>query len=157
MRQTCSSPSASSPGCWTASTPPSSPVCSRCSSTSTARPSRRRRRGSRRPRFASVGGGSRPFSEDLAADERSAGLAEHRAPDPGFLGAAHAWVAGEELAQVVADEAVTGGDFVRTMKQLIDLARQIALIAPNATTRERAREVAQIAFRGVVADSVVAG
>ncbi len=97
------------------------------------------------------------FSEDLAADERSAGLAEHRAPDPGFLGAAHAWVAGEELAQVVADEAVTGGDFVRTMKQLIDLARQIALIAPDATTREQAREVAQIAFRGVVADSVVAG
>ena len=97
------------------------------------------------------------FSEDLAADERSAGLAEHRAPDPGFVGAAHAWVAGEELAQVVADEAVTGGDFVRTMKQLIDLARQIALIAPDATTRERAREVAQIAFRGVVADSVVAG
>ena len=97
------------------------------------------------------------FSEDLAADERSAGLAEHRPPDPGFVGAAHAWVAGEELAQVVADEAVTGGDFVRTMKQLIDLARQIALIAPDATTRKRAREVAQIAFRGVVADSVVAG
>ena len=97
------------------------------------------------------------FSEDLAADERSAGLAEHRAPDPGFVGAAHAWVAGEELARVVADEAVTGGDFVRTMKQLIDLARQVALIAPDATTRERAREVAQIAFRGVVADSVVAG
>jgi ATP-dependent RNA helicase HelY len=97
------------------------------------------------------------LSEDLAADERAAGLAEHRAPDPGFVGAAHAWVAGEELARVVADEEVTGGDFVRTMKQLIDLARQLALVAPDARTRERAREVASIAFRGVVADSVVAG
>ena len=78
------------------------------------------------------------FSEDLAADERSTGLAEHRPPDPGFIGAAHGWVAGEGLATVVADEEVTGGDFVRTMKQLIDLARQIALVAPDATTCERA-------------------
>ena len=43
-------------------------------------------------------------SEDLAADERSTGLAEHRPPDPGFVAAAHAWVAGEGLAEVVADE-----------------------------------------------------
>ena len=72
------------------------------------------------------------ISEDLAADERSGGLAEHRPPDPGFVAAAHAWVAGEGLAEVVADEELTGGDFVRTMKQLVDLARQIALVAPDA-------------------------
>jgi ATP-dependent RNA helicase HelY len=95
-------------------------------------------------------------SEDLAADERSTGLGEHRPPDPGFVAAAHAWVLGEDLADVVADELLTGGDFVRTMKQLIDLARQVALVAPDATTRRRAREVAERAFRGVVADGVVA-
>ncbi len=70
-------------------------------------------------------------SEDLAADERSTGLGEHRPPDPGFVAAAHAWVLGEDLADVVADELLTGGDFVRTMKQLIDLARQVALVAPG--------------------------
>ena len=91
-------------------------------------------------------------SEDLAADERSEGLAEHRAPDPGFAAAAYAWVSGEGLADVVADEELTGGDFVRTTKQLVDLARQLALVAPDATTRQRAREVAERAFRGVVAD-----
>lgn len=95
------------------------------------------------------------FSEDLAADERSGGLAEHRAPDPGFVGAAHAWVAGQELATVVSDEEITGGDFVRVMKQLVDLARQVALIAPDSSTRDRAREAAEKAFRGVVADSVL--
>jgi ATP-dependent RNA helicase HelY len=95
-------------------------------------------------------------SEDLAADERSTGLGEHRPPDPGFVAAAHAWVLGEDLADVVADELLTGGDFVRTMKQLIDLARQVALIAPEAATRRRAREAADRAFRGVVADGVVA-
>ena len=94
-------------------------------------------------------------SEDLAADERSTGLGEHRPPDPGFVAAAYAWVLGEELAEVVADEMLTGGDFVRTMKQLIDLARQVALVAPDAATRRQAREVAERAFRGVVADGVV--
>ena len=39
---------------------------------------------------------------------------------------------GEGLAEVVGDEELTGGDFVRTMKQLIDLARQVALVAPDA-------------------------
>lgn len=91
-------------------------------------------------------------SEDLAADERSEGLGEHRPPDPGFAAAAYAWVSGEGLADVVADEELTGGDFVRTTKQLVDLARQIGLVAPVSATRDAAREVAKRAFRGVVAD-----
>ncbi|MFV0306692.1 MAG: DEAD/DEAH box helicase [Desertimonas sp.] len=91
-------------------------------------------------------------SEDLAADERSEGLGEHRVPDPGFAAGAYAWVSGEGLADVVADEELTGGDFVRATKQLIDLARQLASIAPTAATRATAREMAKRAFRGVVAD-----
>ncbi len=42
------------------------------------------------------------------------------------------------------------------MKQVIDLARQVADVAPSAATREAARDVARRAFRGVVADGVVA-
>ncbi|MGI9053417.1 MAG: DEAD/DEAH box helicase [Ilumatobacteraceae bacterium] len=95
-------------------------------------------------------------SEDLAADERSVGLGEHRPPDPGFIAAAHAWVAGEDLAEVVAQEDLSGGDFVRTMKQLIDLARQISQVAPEPQTRRRAAEVAERARRGVVADGAAA-
>jgi ATP-dependent RNA helicase HelY len=113
------------------------------------------------PWFPSNGARSRwrrilAISDDLAADERSLGLAEHRAPDPGFVAAAHAWVAGEGLAEVVGEEELTGGDFVRTTKQLVDLARQVALVATDADTRARARDVATRANRGVVADSVVA-
>ncbi|MDQ3469919.1 MAG: DEAD/DEAH box helicase [Actinomycetota bacterium] len=95
-------------------------------------------------------------SEDLEADERSLGLGTHRPPDPGFAAAAHGWVAGEDLADVVANEELTGGDFVRTMKQLVDLARQLALVAPEQSTRRHAAEVAERAFRGVVADVPVA-
>jgi ATP-dependent RNA helicase HelY len=94
-------------------------------------------------------------SEDLAAEERAAGLGAHRPPDPGFFAAAHAWTSGHALSAVVGDEELTGGDFVRTMKQLIDLARQVGDVAPEPATRSTAREVAERAYRGVVADGAV--
>jgi len=96
-------------------------------------------------------------SEDLAAEERALGLAVHRPPDAGFFAAAHGWVAGHDLDTVVGDDEFTGGDFVRTMKQLIDLARQVAEVAPDPATRATAAEVAARAFRGVVADGGAVG
>jgi ATP-dependent RNA helicase HelY len=95
-------------------------------------------------------------SEDLAAAERASGLGAHRPPDPGFFAAAHGWVAGHALSTVVGAEEVTGGDFVRTMKQLIDLARQLGDVAPVSRTRAIAREVAGLAHRGIVADGTIA-
>jgi ATP-dependent RNA helicase HelY len=96
------------------------------------------------------------LSEDLRAAERSVGLAEHRPPDSTFAAVAHAWVAGEGFAEVVGDEELTGGDFVRTTKQLIDLLRQLAIVAPLPATRRAAASAAEQAFRGVVADSSAA-
>jgi ATP-dependent RNA helicase HelY len=96
------------------------------------------------------------ISEDLRATERSVGLAEHRPPDPTFAAIAHAWVAGEGFAEVVGDDELTGGDFVRTTKQLIDLLRQLAIVAPDEATRRAASHAAEAAFRGVVADSAAA-
>jgi ATP-dependent RNA helicase HelY len=93
------------------------------------------------------------ISEELRAQERARGLSEHRSPDPTFAAVAHAWVAGEGFAEVVTDEELTGGDFVRTIKQLIDLLRQLALVAPSPATRRAASAAAEAAFRGVVADS----
>jgi len=96
------------------------------------------------------------ISEDLRATERSVGLAEHRSPDPTFAAIAYAWVAGEGFAEVVSDEEMTGGDFVRTTKQLIDLLRQLAIVSPDPSTRRAAGRAAEAAFRGVVADSSTA-
>ena len=78
------------------------------------------------------------ISEELRAQERSVGLAEHRPPDPTFAAIAHAWVAGEGFAEVVTDEELTGGDFVRAIKQLIDILRQLAVVAPSRDTRRAA-------------------
>ena len=95
----------------------------------------------------------RAVSDELRSVEDAAGLAEHRPPDPTFVAIAYAWAAGEGFAEVVADEELSGGDFVRTTKQLIDLLRQLALVAPERDTRRAADQAAQRLFRGVVAAS----
>ena len=130
-----------------------SPRWSRSSSTSTAARSRRRHRGSRRTTSASAGSGSPRSARSCAAQEALGRAREHRPPDPTFAAIAHAWVAGEGFAEVVTDEELTGGDFVRAIKQLIDILRQLAVTAPSAATRRAAGAAAQAAFRGVVADS----
>jgi ATP-dependent RNA helicase HelY len=90
---------------------------------------------------------------DLQVAERDAHLPQTRRPDPGFTAAVHAWVAGEELAGVLEDEEMTGGDFVRNVKQTIDLLRQIADVAPDPTTAAMAHAAADACLRGVVAAS----
>ena len=95
------------------------------------------------------------LADDLNAAEAAAGLPLTRTPDPGFFAAAHGWASGDDLADVIADELVTGGDFVRNIKQLIDLLRQLSIIAPDPRTASAAGEAADRLFRGVVAASSV--
>ena len=95
------------------------------------------------------------IAADLNASEEDAGLPLTRLPDPGFVSLAYGWAAGGDLEDVIADEEMSGGDFVRNVKQLIDLLRQVALVAPHATTRRAAAAAAEAIFRGVVAASSV--
>jgi ATP-dependent RNA helicase HelY len=95
---------------------------------------------------------------DLNLAERDERLPETRRPDPGFTAAVHAWASGEELADVLDDEEMTGGDFVRNVKQTIDLLTQIAEVAPDPDTAATARAAAMQCLRGVIAaSSTVAG
>ena len=89
------------------------------------------------------------------AEER-AGLPMTRQLDPGFVGLAFAWASGDDLSEVLADEELSGGDFVRNVKQLIDLLRQLGEVAdpPTAAT---ARAAADALFRGVIAASSAVG
>jgi len=48
---------------------------------------------------------------------------------------------------------VSAGDFVRNIKVLIDLLRQVAVVAPDARTRATAERGADALGRGVVATS----
>ncbi len=99
----------------------------------------------------------RTFRE-LQNAEFDAHLKQTRAPDPGFTAAVARWVRGEELAEILDEEEMTGGDFVRNIKQLIDLLRQIGIAAPNPATRHTANSAADACTRGVVeASSRVGG
>ncbi|MBW3651948.1 MAG: hypothetical protein KY458_15380, partial [Actinobacteria bacterium] len=64
---------------------------------------------------------------------------------------------GEDLAQVIEDEDITGGDFVRNVKQLIDLLRQMADAAEAPATARACRQASDQLFRGVVAAASVVG
>jgi ATP-dependent RNA helicase HelY len=97
------------------------------------------------------------LAAELNSAEEDAGLPLTRRPDPGFVGLAHAWAAGEDLAEVISDEEISGGDFVRNIKQLIDLIRQLADQATQPDTGRVAHEAAERLFRGVVAASSVLG
>jgi ATP-dependent RNA helicase HelY len=98
------------------------------------------------------------IGHDLRANEDDAGLPETRLPDPGFTPFIYDWASGDTLADVLDDDEMTGGDFVRHVKQCIDLLRQVGDVATNEVTRATAREAADACHRGVVAaSSVVAG
>lgn len=96
-------------------------------------------------------------SQELHGLEERAELSLHRVPDPTYIAIAHAWSLGEGFAEVVESEELSGGDFVRTMKQLVDLLRQIAVIAPSAETRRVAVDAGESLLRGVVAASMSIG
>jgi len=94
---------------------------------------------------------------ELNRAEAEAGLPMTRGPDPGFFAAAYGWAAGEGLAEVISEEEFSGGDFVRNIKQLIDLVRQIAEVSTDEITAKVAQDAAERLFRGVVVASSVVG
>jgi ATP-dependent RNA helicase HelY len=89
-------------------------------------------------------------ADGLNRRERAARLPETRPPDPGFLAAAWTWASGAALEQVL-DEELTGGDFVRNTKQLIDLLRQLGDVVEDPRTARHCRSAAEALLRGVVA------
>jgi ATP-dependent RNA helicase HelY len=68
---------------------------------------------------------------------------------------AHGWASGGDLGDVLADEEITAGDFVRTAKQLIDLLRQLGMLAPVSSTASAARAGADAVHRDLVAASSI--
>jgi ATP-dependent RNA helicase HelY len=88
---------------------------------------------------------------DLAAVERDHRLDFLRRPDAGLAWAAYRWTEGDDLGEVLEDSDLTAGDFVRWVKQLIDLCGQVADAAGPGPLRENARDVVRRTRRGVVA------
>ncbi len=103
------------------------------------------------------------LSEQIRADERLRGLPRTRRLDPGFARLAFDWASGSELRTVLGggshraiETGISGGDFVRNVKQLGDLLRQLAIVAGSERLATVARRSADQLLRGVVAASSVA-
>ncbi len=92
---------------------------------------------------------------DLDALEREHHLDQLHEPDLGFAWAAYRWAEGDELDDILASTGLAAGDFVRWVKQLLDLADQVADASGGSDLRKVARETAKRLRRGVVAYSSV--
>ena len=88
---------------------------------------------------------------DLSLMERDHKLDPSRDPDIGFAEATFAWASGEDLAGILAATDLTAGDFVRSMRMVIDLLGQLADAAGPGVVRTTAREAIDMLRRGVVA------
>jgi ATP-dependent RNA helicase HelY len=95
---------------------------------------------------------------ELDSLERAHHLDFLRQPDLGFAWIAYRWAEGDDLDEVLggADSlGLAAGDFVRWMKQLLDLAGQVADAAGDTPLRATARDVIRRLRRGVVAYSAL--
>ena len=100
---------------------------------------------------------------DLDALEREHHLDQLHEPDLGFAWAAYRWAEGDELDDVLDATDLAAGDFVRWVKQLLDLTDQVADAAgerrpargrprgltPAAPRRGRLLQRQRVALRGV--------
>ena len=77
-------------------------------------------------------------------------------PTIGFAWAAWRWAEGDDLDDVLRVTGLSAGDFVRWMKQLLDLCGQVADAAGDTPLRATARATAKSLKRGVIAYSVLA-
>jgi len=92
---------------------------------------------------------------DLDALEREHKLDFLREPDLGFAWAAYRWAEGAALDEVLDETDLAAGDFVRWIKQLLDLTDQVADAAGEGPLRSTARTASEALRRGVVAYSSV--
>ena len=82
--------------------------------------------------------------------ESAYGLPESRNVDPGLIAATYGWASGGGLVDVLGVEVLTPGDFVRSMRQVIDILSQLANVAPDDQTRRSARQARGLVQRGIV-------
>jgi superfamily II RNA helicase len=107
------------------------------------------------------------LSGELGESERLLGLPVTRGVDGGFAALVRDWARGRDLRRVLqpgaesgggrrgrpSRQVMTGGDFVRNMKQVIDLLRQLAVVAPDPAVQSSATTAAARLRRGIVAAS----
>lgn len=89
--------------------------------------------------------------------ERQYRAGESRQPDFSFALAVWSWCEGASLDVTLSNANIAAGDFVRAMKQLIDLVAQIANASESDQVRKAARKALDGLRRGVIEQSSAVG
>ncbi|HVL63994.1 MAG TPA: DEAD/DEAH box helicase [Actinomycetota bacterium] len=89
---------------------------------------------------------------EIKAHEEARGLELTREPDPGVADKAFRWAAGAPLDLILTEDDAPG-DFVRWVKQLIDLLRQIEEVMAPGPASDAVRDAIDGIHRGVAAYS----
>lgn len=80
-------------------------------------------------------------------------LVKTREPDTGFAVPMFRWAKGYDLTRTLDGLSIPPGDFVRSVKSVVDLLRQLGEVAPDPATRQAAKSAIDHCLRGVVAVS----
>ncbi|MDI6831473.1 MAG: DEAD/DEAH box helicase [Actinomycetota bacterium] len=84
--------------------------------------------------------------------ETREGLDLLRAADPGFMRVVHDWACGESLEYISSTyPQYSAGDFVRSMKQVLDIMRQIKEVAEDPAISRKVSEAMDLIHRSIVA------
>ena len=86
--------------------------------------------------------------KDVEAQNRIDYLAEL---DFGFIWPTLKWARGQDLARVLRNQTLAAGDFVRWIKQVIDLLKQISVVSQDDELASTAKQCATSLERGIVA------
>ena len=89
------------------------------------------------------------LADQLADTEAKLGIDRARFPDAGFAAVAFDWAEGASLENLFEDDEARAGDFVRNMRQLLDLLRQLRDAYPELA--DPGRQAIKLIDRGVVA------
>lgn len=91
------------------------------------------------------------LSLKIRDDEELSGLPVHRFPDNGLCRAASVWASGGNLANVLSVLPDMGaGDFVRYIRQIVDILRQLERASVNPALASHARKASDAMYRGLV-------
>jgi len=90
------------------------------------------------------------ITADLARRETRLGLRVTRPGDASFAAIAHGWASGVDLRTVLDGQDLGAGDFVRNIRQLVDVLRQLSDVMTEPEAVAVARAAISSVDRGVV-------
>ncbi|MDO4792249.1 MAG: DEAD/DEAH box helicase [Buchananella hordeovulneris] len=95
--------------------------------------------------------GTEQVARAVSRCAQRAGLDPLETTEPGIAAAVTQWAEGARLSDALAESEVTPGDFVRWVKQVMDLADQLTTASPTPELAMTARAAHRALNRGVVA------